>query len=198
LRANQTGSSNLLELQNTSTNVLSVTSTGVTLLKNSADSTAAFQIQNTSAVNLFTADTSGMIITIAGNTTTFASLTITNAHFKATQTNNLCTSGTCAVPTNCGTSPTAVVVANSTDSAGSFTITTGTGALGAGTCDTVIAFNKAYGAAPKAVILTPAAAVAAGKNIYISATATTSFTVKFNTAAAVNSEANTFYYWVVE
>lgn len=164
------------------------------ILAKGANSTTSFQIQNASSVALFTADTTGMVITIAGNTTTFGTLQISNAHFKSTQTN----APTIGTPTNCGTSPTAAVTANSTDSAGAFTITAGTGG-GYTSCDTVFTFNKAYGAAPKSVIVTPKGnATASAKQIYVSATSTTTFTVKFGANPAGDSEANDYYYWVVE
>jgi hypothetical protein len=170
------------------------TALGSALFQDATNSTAAFQVQDSSGVSLLAVNTTSRIITISGDTTTFGNLTLTNAHVKSTQT----TLPTIGTPSNCGSSPTATVVASSTDSAGSLTITTGTGALGAGTCDTVFTFNKAYGAAPKAIIVTPKTATGADKQVYVSASSTTTFTIKFNTAASVNSEANSFYYWVIE
>ncbi len=158
-------------------------------------SATAFQLQDTTGTTLLTADTSGMVIKVSGTTGTFATLEINNAHFKSTQT----TAPTIGTPTNCGggTGPSAAVTASSTDSAGSFTITAGTTG-GPTTCDTVVTFNKAYGAAPKSIIVTAqGAATASARQIYVSASGTTTFTVKFGTAPA-NSEANTYYYWVVE
>jgi hypothetical protein len=171
-----------------------ITVNGSALFKNGANSTTAFQVQNAAGINLLAVDTSGSIITIAGTSTTFANLTITNAHFKSTQT----TAPTIGTPTNCGTTPTATSTTGSTDLAGSFIITTGTG--GGTTCDTVITFNKAYGAAPKSVVLQPTTAVGSAtglKSAQVSATSTTTFTVKLlaNPAAA---EVNGFYFWVVE
>lgn len=68
LRLNQTSTNNILELQQSGTNVLTVGSTGNTLLKNSTDSTTAFQIQNASGTSLLnfdttTGQTSGNLIT---------------------------------------------------------------------------------------------------------------------------------------
>jgi hypothetical protein len=165
---------------------------GSALFQNAADSTTAYQVQNAAGTSLLTVDTSGSVITFSGTTTTFAVITLNNAHFKSTQT----TAPTIGTPTNCATTPTASVAGSSTDNAGSFTITAGTGG-GQTTCDTVFTFNKTFGAAPKAVILTPVTSTGAGKQIYVSATSATTFTVKMNTAPA-NSEANTYYYWVVE
>jgi hypothetical protein len=92
-------------------------------VKSQSDAIDAFQIQNSAGTALLVADTTAMKISVTGTTTTFASLTLTNAHFASTQTNP----PTIGTPTNCGTTPSAVVAAGSTDTAGSFTITTGTG-----------------------------------------------------------------------
>lgn len=167
---------------------------GSALFKNAADSTTAFQIQNAAGASLLTLDTSNLILKLSGNTTTFATLTLDNARVKATQT----TAPTIGTPTNCGTTPSAAVTTASTDSAGSFTITAGTGSPT--TCDTVFTFNKAYGAAPKSIILTPTTAVGSAtgfKEIQVSATSTTTFTIKITTNPAA-SEVNSFYYWVIE
>jgi hypothetical protein len=169
---------------------------GQITFKNTANSTTAFQVQDATAVNLFAIDTTNRVITIAGDTTTFANLTLTNAHFKSTQT----TLPTIGTPTNCATSPTATVTAGSTDLAGSFIITTGT-AGGQTTCDTIFTFNKAYGAAPKSIILQPTTVVGSAtglKSAQVSATSATTFTVKLTTAPSGASEVNGFYYWVVE
>jgi hypothetical protein len=171
---------------------------GQITFKNTANSTTAFQIQDASAVSLFAVDTTGRVITISGDTTTFANLTLTNAHFKSTQT----TAPTIGTPSNCATSPTAAVASNSTDSAGSFRITSGTGG-GQTTCDTIVTFNKAFGAAPKSIHIQAetqdgGTGTSAARQIYVSATATTTFTVKMNSPPAGASEVDWFYYWVVE
>lgn len=165
---------------------------GAVTFKNSTNSSTAFVIQSTAPVSLFTADTSSLTITIAGTSSSFASLTLTNAHFKSIQT----TAPTIGTPSNCGTTPTAAVTAASTDSAGSFTITAGTGTPS--NCAAVITFNTAYGAAPKSIIVTPkGSGTAAAKQIYVSASVAGSFTVTMNVAPAA-SEADSYYYWVVE
>lgn len=114
-----------------------------------------------------------------------------DGHVKSTQT----TAPTIGTPINCGTTPTAAVTASSTDSAGSFTITAGTGSPT--TCDTIFTFNNTFGAAPKSIILTPSTATGGAKDIYVSASSATTFTVKLNTSPAA-SEANTYYYQVIE
>jgi hypothetical protein len=162
---------------------------GNTMLKTT--SATALQIQNASSTTLLTADTSGMTITVSGTTTTFATFALSEAHFKSTQT----TKPTIGTPSTCGTTPTAAVTNSSTDSAGSITITEGSGT--AGLCSVVVSFNKAYGAAPKSIILTPKDANGSTARAYVSAAATGSFTVTFGATIAVSTAAN-YYYWVVE
>ncbi|HEY7348107.1 MAG TPA: hypothetical protein VH599_07275 [Ktedonobacterales bacterium] len=170
---------------------LQVTSSGTVYTQGT--STTQFQVQTAAGTSLLTVDTSGLVVTVAGSGSSFATLTLSNAHFKSTQT----TAPTIGTPSNCGTSPSSSMAAGSTDSAGSFTITNGnpTGT----TCDTVITFNKAYGAAPKSIVVSPqSSASAAARQIYVSASAAGSFTVKYGNAVSTPSEADSFYYWVVE
>lgn len=175
--------------------------TGTLLLQSATNSTSAFQVQNAASVALFTADTSGMIITIAGTNSSYASLTLADTHFKSTQT----TAPTIGTPANCGTSPSAVVTAGSTDNAGSFSITVGTGGLST-TCDTVLTFNKPYAVAPKSIIITSTQAVG-GANVQwiatISASSITGFTIKeasidLSGLNHVASDISSYYYWVIE
>lgn len=56
LRVNQTGSSDIAQLQSNGTNVLTVTSSGATTFRNVSNSTSAFQIQNAAGTNLFAID----------------------------------------------------------------------------------------------------------------------------------------------
>jgi hypothetical protein len=164
-------------------------------LVNKVTSPTAFQIQNASSVNLFVADTTNMIITIKGTDTTFGSLTLTDAHFKSTQT----TVPTISTPANCGTTPTATVTTGSTDSAGSFTITTGTGGTSS-TCDTTFTFRKPYGAAPKSILVVgKGSAAAALRQIYVASSTTTTFSIGFaNGTAGADNTAYQFNYWIVE
>ncbi len=151
-------------------------------------------------VTIGTTNASGLTIGRSGVTTTLngtqnvsGQLTLGPAttHFKSSQT----TAPTIGTPSACGTTPTSAVVAGSTDSAGSFTITAGTGAPG--NCAAVVTFQTAYGGAPKAIVLTPSTSTGGAKNAYVSAIATTTFTVTLATAPAA-SEANTWYYWGIE
>ena len=189
--------------QNTSTwssgvAVIISDSTGNALTVNGAEtiantnSTTAFQIQDSSGDSLLTANTSTLVITIAGTTTNFGTLQISNAHFESTQT----TAPTIGM-TTCAGSP--GVTSGSTDAAGSFT----TGTLGTGgSCTITITFNKAYSIAPKSVLITPMNSAAAdtsasGPQPYVSSTTPTTFVVTFRTSVGTGS-AYQFYYWVIE
>jgi hypothetical protein len=168
---------------------------GGIIVQPQSDSQTAFQIQNSVDSALFTADTTDMIISITGTTTDFATLTVSNAHFSSTQT----TPPTITTPTNCGSGAAADVTAGSTDSAGSFTISTGSGSPT--TCDTSITFNQAYGTAPKSIILTPAKTV--GGAVFslvgtVSNISSTAFTVQTTPTNASASTIYSYYYWVVE
>lgn len=69
---NQTGSSNILNLQKSGTNVVSVGSTGATTFRNSADSTSALQIQNAAGTsNLLVADTTNTRLAIAKSSASY-------------------------------------------------------------------------------------------------------------------------------
>ncbi len=172
-----------------------INSSGGTTFSNKTNSATGFQIQNATGTTLLVADTSGMKISVTGTVATFASLTLANAHFASTQTNP----PTIGTPASCGAAPTAAVTAGSTDTAGSFTITTGTGST-ASTCGTTFTFNKPYGAAPKSIIVIGKTdAASAARQIYVSASDATTFTVSFGTSAAgANSTAYSFSYWVIE
>jgi hypothetical protein len=162
------------------------------------NSTNAFQVQNASSDILFTVDTSGSVITISGTTSTFANLTLTNAHFKSTQT----TAPTVATPTHCGTSPSSSITSGSTDSAGRLNMSiSGTGSRSAdsdgGFCTTVVTFNQAYGAAPKSVLLTSRTNNGVGDLPYVSNITNTTFTVEWQ-APNIGDGALDVYYWVIE
>jgi hypothetical protein len=165
-------------------------------IKTSINSTIAFRIQNSNGDTLLNADTSNSTIKVSGTTSTFAIFQLDNAHFRSTQTN----APTIGTPTNCATTPSAAVTSGSTDSAGSFTVTVGSGG-GQTTCDTVLTFNKAYGAAPKSVMLSPTKAVGSATAVLpaqVNATSTTTFTVQIAPSTAANSGVYSYYYWVVE
>lgn len=164
-------------------------------LANRVNSTTAFRVQNTANADLLLANTTNMTLTVGGTDTAFATLTLNNAHFKSTQTN----APTIAAPTSCGTGSTAAVTAGSTDSAGSFTITTGTDGS-ASACNTTLTFRRAYGAAPKSIIIVgKGTAAAAQRSVYVASATATTFSVSFaNSAAGANSTTYEFSYWVIE
>jgi hypothetical protein len=170
------------------------TITNPIVFQNQSDTALAFQIQNAAGTTLFNIDTSGSIITIAGTDTTFATLTLSEAHFKSSQTNK----PTIALGT-CSSTGAESVTNNSTDSAGSFA----TGTLGTGgACTITVTFRRAYGGAPKSVIIVPkntnaADTSATGPQPYVSSTTTTTFVVTFRTAVGTGSDYQ-YYYWVVE
>ncbi len=137
---------------------------------------------------LFSVNSAGNLTAKAASFT--GTLTLTG-HFKSTQT----TAPTIGTPSSCGTTPTASVATSSTDSAGSLTITAGTGSPG--NCAATVTFNAAYGAAPKSIILTPKSSTGPAKQAYISASAANTFTITFGAAPAA-SEVNSFYYWIIE
>ena len=191
-------SGNLVNIGNfTSTAGSTFITTGATgfTFKPGTNNATAFAIQNAAAsTTIFNIDTSGLIVTVGGTSTTFGSLTIANAHIKSTQT----TAPTIGTPATCGTGPTAAVTASSTDTAGSFTITSGTGSTGI--CSTIVTFANAYGAAPKAIIVTTTTAVGTATGLLegdITATSTTSFTIRLNTSGTVSTKYS-FYYMVIE
>jgi hypothetical protein len=145
-------------------------------------STTAFQVQNASGTSALTIDTANLVVTVAGTSSSFGSLTLTNAHFSSTQA----TAPTIGTPTSCATSPSASVTAGSTDS-GSQT----------STCQVVIAFNAAYSSTPKTVILTGASTAAAQEGAAVTGTSATTFTVVLPNATTA-STAYRFYYWIVQ
>lgn len=164
-------------------------------ITNITSSTMAFNIQNTSNISLFTADTTNMVISITGTDTSFANLTLSNAHIKSTQT----TPPTITVPTNCGANAAAAITSGSTDTAGSFVITTGTDSTSS-TCDTTLTFHQPYGTAPKSIIVVGQGnATTEQRGIYMAGETTTNFSVSFaNSSAGVNNTPYKFSYWVIE
>ena len=132
-----------------------LTASSTALFKNASDSNNAFQIQNSSSVALFTADTSATKIVIR----------TLDISYNLTVNGHIITGGstpTIAANAAACTSPTVSV--SGTDTAGSITVTTGTGCAGGGQLATVT-FAGAFGATPK-IVLTPASAAAAGLNAY--------------------------------
>jgi hypothetical protein len=168
---------------------------GSVIIKPPTDMADAFQVQNSSGVAFLAADSSTKKIRVTGTNTSFATLALDNSHFSSTQT----TTPTISTPSNCGTTPTAAVTAGSTDTAGSFSITTGSGGTSA-SCDTVLTFNSAYGNAPKSIVVVGKTdAVSAARQIYVSSSSITTFATTFGlSASGANNVTYSFSYWVVE
>jgi hypothetical protein len=89
---NENGTSDILNLQNAGTNVVTVDAYGHAVFKNAAtyDSATAFQIQNSSSVSLFTVDTSNSQITLGVPSATPVLLVLGN---KNTTGDPSCTNG---------------------------------------------------------------------------------------------------------
>jgi hypothetical protein len=168
---------------------------GSVIVKPPTDAADAFQIQNSAGTAFLVADSTNKRISITGTGASFASLTLDNAHFKSIQT----TAPTIGTPASCGVTPTAAVTAGSTDTAGSFSITTGTGGTAA-SCDVILTFAQPYGAAPKSIIVVGKNdAASAARQIYVSGASTTTLTTSFGVSAGgANSTTYNFSYWVVE
>ena len=183
-----------IQIGNGNSNI-ATTVIGTTVVKPTPgnDSATEFQIQDANSTPLFTADTSAMHIDITGTPPAFATLSLTNAHITTTQT----TAPTISTPTNCGTAPSAAITAGSTDIAGSFTITAGTGSPT--TCDTTVTLNMTYGSPPKSVLIMPTSAVGAATGALtarVTAVSATSFTIQISPVNAAAGIVYSFYYMV--
>ena len=168
---------------------------GSVVVRPLTDSNDAFQLQNSASTPLFIADTADMKLSVTGTDSAFATLALTDSHFRSTQT----TPPTISVPANCGTAPTAVITPGSTDSAGSLTITTGTGGTSA-SCDVTITFHRPYGSAPKSILVVgKTSATSAARQPYIASETAASFTMSFaNSAGGADSTPYIYSYWVIE
>lgn len=168
---------------------------GSVIIKPPADVADIFQIQNSSGTAFLAADSANKIVGIMGAGASFATLLLSNAHFRSTQT----TTPSIATPTNCGTTPTAAVTAGSTDTAGSFSVTTGTGGT-ASSCDVTITFNAAYNGTPKSILVVGKTdAVSAARQIYVGGSTSSTFSTAFGVSAGgADSTTYSFSYWVIE
>lgn len=166
-------------------NATTLNATGAALFKNISNSTGAFQIQNSSGVNLFTADTTNSQIIVTKLVVNTA-ITI-NGHIISGGTVPTIVAGTAAC-----TAPTVSIAG--TDTAGLITVTTGSACGTVGKLAT-ISFAAAFGAAPR-VSLTSGNALSASLQSYIdsSTIGTTSFDLDTATAPA----SGTAYQWFYE
>jgi len=138
--------------------------------------------------------TVGTII-VTGNASIGGDL-IVNGHFASTQT----TAPVINTPSSCAASSASTIASGSTDSAGSFTITSGTGSQTSG-CTVTITFNQVYKSPPKSIILTPGANVNSGtvtRTASVTDIGTNGFTVTMGGSATDASTDYVWYYWVIQ
>lgn len=112
-------------------------------------------------------------------------------HIKIAQT----TKPTIGTPTSCGTSPSATVTDESTDIAGSFSVTAGSGLPTS--CNTVFTFNNAFLSAPKSVIVSAAPTVSGTYPFGVRVVSATTFEVFYPASPGAGLTNKTFY-WVIE
>ena len=161
---------------------------GALTLKNTVDSTTAFQVQNSAGTPLFTADTSNMTVTVQSLVVS-ANLTV-NGHIIGGGSTPGIAAGTAAC-----TSPTVSVAG--TDTSGLITVTTGSGCAASGKLAT-LTFATAFGSAPR-VTLTPGGANAAGLVTYVdSATISTTAFDLDTTATPGSTTTYKWYYQVIQ
>lgn len=98
---------------------------------------------------------------------------------------------TAAAGANAGTSPPAPVVGASKDQAGTVTFGSGSGSPAAG-AQVTVTFSGAWGATPKAVVISANNDATQQLGLYVSAVSTTAFTVSTHGAPGT-SQANTVY-----
>lgn len=168
---------------------------GTALIQPSVDSHTVFQIQDAAGTSLFNADTIDMTISISGTVSDFATVSLNDTHLNSSQA----IPPTVGTPLNCGIGATAVVTAGSTDTAGSVTVTAGTGAPT--TCDTTLTFAQSYGSAPKSVTLTPTTSVGSAINMTaagVSNVTQNSFTLLIAPADAAAGTVYSYYYLVIQ
>lgn len=165
-----TGTNKLLIDAGTALNTgqLTMTDSGQFKLKNAADSTTAFDIQNSSGVSILSVDSTNMKVTVKD-------LAITG---------HIITTGSApgvAVGADIGTSPGTPTISGN-DTAGQVTIISGTSPTADGAMAT-ITFNAAYAVAPKGVVLTPLNADSVAAGVFVTNIGTSSLTVRFHTPA---------------
>lgn len=168
---------------------------GHVIVKSLVNVSLAFQIQDSTGKPLFGADTSSKEIAVIGGSGAFASFALINSHFVTAQD----TAPTLSVPTACGTIPVATITPTSTDTAGAFTITTGTGGTSA-TCDMTLTFTRPYFSTPKSIIVVGKSnAASVTRQIYVTTADINSFSTSFAVSAGgADSTTYSFNYWVVQ
>ncbi|MDZ7785827.1 MAG: right-handed parallel beta-helix repeat-containing protein [Candidatus Saccharibacteria bacterium] len=178
--SNASGDDLLKVTDSTSTarDVLTIADGGATTFRNQTDTVSAFRIQNSTGVDLLNADTSNMTITVVSATVN-GILTV-NGHIVSGNT-----SGNTTIAAEVAACTTPTVDLSGNDTAGTITVTTGTGCASTGALAT-ITFSDAYGAAPR-VTLTPGNANATVLDYY-RGSSTTEFTLETNTVPSDSTE----------
>lgn len=185
---NGSSTGDILRLQDNGTSVLTVSDGGSSIFRNQTDSTAAFKIQNVAGVDLLTADTTNMVLTVK-NLVIEDNIKL-GGHFLAYDAPVATGDATASVCTG-----TAVTV-DGTDVAGNVEITTGTGCAAGQVAE--VLFGQAYETQSEPQItLTPANAAAADIKYYIGTSTENSFTVS-TTNAPIDSTVYKFYYHVIQ
>ncbi len=158
------------------------------LVKSSVNSATAFLIQNSTGGTVFSADTSGMVITVA-NLISTGTITVDGHIITGGNTPGIaadagaCTGGTASI--------------TGTNTAGIVTVTTGTGCSGGGNLAT-ITFSNAFGVNPT-VVLTPGNPISQTLGAYVddSSISITKFDLGTNTTPA-NSQTFRWNYHVIQ
>lgn len=155
---------------------------GSVIVRPQNDSTTAFQVQNAAASStILSVDSTNRIVTVANLTVTGHIVSGGSAPAIA------------ALPAAC-TTPTVAV--SGTDTAGTITVTTGTGCATNGALAN-ITFASAFGAAPR-VVLTPVGTAAQTLGVYIDDTVTTSAFRIGSNATPTDSTAYKWNYLVIQ
>lgn len=164
---------------------------GAAIYKNKVNSTTALQIQNAAGTSFFTADSTNSSVTVTNlvvGGVAGATLTV-NGHIISGNA-----SGTTSIVAGAAACTTPTVSLTGNDTAGTITITTGTGCATTGTLAT-ITFGGAYTAAPK-VIITPRQVNASNLQVYANP-ATGNFVLGTNTVPT-NSTQYRYNYLIIQ
>jgi hypothetical protein len=146
LNVNQTGTNNLLQLEYSSTPVVTVSNTGATIFQNQTNSPSAFIIKTLGGTSLLTANTSADTLTVLALTVN-VSLTVDGHVITANSSGT--TSAT--VESAAGSSSTCTLSTGGNDTGGQITIVTGTSGWAVGE-QCRISFATSYTSAPHPVI----------------------------------------------
>jgi hypothetical protein len=165
-----------------------LSSSGATVLGVDTGGAAGLEIGVTNA-NAVTISRVGVLTTIQGSlvvnqASTFQDTVTVNGHIISGNS-----SGSTVIAANAAACTTPSVSVSGNDTAGTITVTTGTGCASAGILAT-ITFANAYGSAPR-VVMTPTTADSAGLTYYNGSTTTTGFTLD---TATIPTDSTSYIY----